>query len=114
MARQPFVHERVVGVEQVDHASVFADDAFEQHLSFAAERLPQVLVEILRGRLHVREIAQVEPLAGKIVRQRLRLRIGEHPLHLLLEDLGIVELPLGGDIEQLVVRNAAPEEERQA
>ena len=54
VARQPFVHERVVGVDQIDDASVFADDALEEHLGFAAKRLPQVLVEVLRGGLHAR------------------------------------------------------------
>ena len=43
---EPLVEERVVGVEQVEHAAVFLDDALEEQLGLAAERLPQVVVEV--------------------------------------------------------------------
>ena len=48
--RQTLVHERVVGVEQIQHAAVLAQDAFEQHLRFALEGLAQVVVEIRETR----------------------------------------------------------------
>ena len=48
--RQPLVHERVVGAQQVEHAAVLADDALEQQLGLAAERLPQVVVEVRETR----------------------------------------------------------------
>ena len=32
-----------------------------------------------------RQVAQVQPLAGEVVDERLRARIGQHPPHLLLE-----------------------------
>ena len=44
--RQPFVHEREVGVEQIDDAAIFAHDGAEQQLRLALEGLPQVAVEI--------------------------------------------------------------------
>ena len=39
VARQPLVDERVVGVEQVEDAAVFAHDALEEQLRLGAERL---------------------------------------------------------------------------
>ena len=39
--REPLVDERVVGGDQVEHAAVFADDAVEEELGFADERLRQ-------------------------------------------------------------------------
>ena len=43
---QPLVHERVVRAQQVEHAAVFADDALEEQLGLAPERLAQVVVEV--------------------------------------------------------------------
>ena len=50
---------------------------------------------------------------AKFVDERVGLRIGQHPPHLLLEHRRLVQLALRGEVEQLVVGNAAPEEERQ-
>ena len=43
-----------------------------------------------------------------------RARIGEHPPHLPIEDAGSRSLSANRQVEQLIVRDAAPEEERQA
>src|SRR5262249_22074685 len=52
--------------------------------------------------------------AGEIVDERLRSRIAKHPLHLLLERLRIAQLAPDGGVAQVVVWDAAPEEEREA
>ena len=39
--------------------------------------------------------------------------VGDHPPHLALEDRGIAQLPLLRQAQQLLVRDAAPQEERQ-
>ena len=65
MTREPLVHEREVGVEQVEEASILADDGAEEHLRFTPERLAQVVVEVLRLGLHVRQIAQVAATARR-------------------------------------------------
>ena len=44
--RQPLVQERVVRVEQIQDAPVLDHDALEEHLRFALQRLPQVVVEV--------------------------------------------------------------------
>src|SRR6187399_2274579 len=43
---EPFVDERVVGVQQVEHAAILLDDRVEQELDLAAKRDAQVVVEI--------------------------------------------------------------------
>ena len=54
-----------------------------------------------------------QPLAGEIRDQRVRARIGEHALHLRSRTGFASERARARQGEQLVVRNAAPEEERQ-
>ena len=51
--------------------------------------------------------------AAKLVDQRSRARVGQHPPHLPLEHRRLVQLAARRHVEQLVVRDAAPEEERQ-
>ena len=78
--------------------------------------LPQLVVPVGiedavgRGR---RQVAQIEQLLGEVRDQRVRPRVGEHAPHLLLEHASAAQPPLRRDGDQLVVRNAAPQEERQ-
>ena len=51
--------------------------------------------------------------SAKLVTSDLRPRVGQHPPHLLLEHVGLAELARARDVEQLVVGDAAPQEERQ-
>src|ERR1700733_13451368 len=60
------------------------------------------------------DAADIQPLAGKILHQRLRTRIGDHAIYLLSQYFRLVQLFGRGEIDQLLVRNAAPQEERQA
>ena len=116
MLGQALVQERVVGVQQIEHAAILADDALEEQLGFPLEGLPQVVVEVkehLRTRPEPGHIADVQPLTGEVADQRLRARVGEHPLDLLLEHAGLMQRLLLRDVQQLVVRDAAPQEERQ-
>ena len=63
---------------------------------------------------HFRDAPQVQPLRREVVHERGgRARIGEHAAHLLFEDRRLGELAALGEIEQPLVGNAAPEEERQ-
>ena len=114
---EPLVDEGVVGVQQVEGAATFAKHAGEQQLRLAPEALPQPLAEIgelVLVRLHGGGVAQRQPLPGEVADQGLRARVGEHALDLRLEDRRDAQFPALGHIEQLVVRDAAPEEERQA
>ena len=89
----------------------------EEQLRFAPEGLPQVVVEVRehpRVRARRRQVAQVQPLPGEVRDQRFRATVGQHPLHLLFEHRRLVQLPGGGQIEQFLVRDAAPQEKGQA
>src|SRR5690606_28115911 len=55
----------------------------------------------------------VEPLEREIANERLGALVGEHAPHLLLHDARRAEAPGLGKLEQLLIRQAAPEEEGQ-
>ena len=56
----------------------------------------------------------MQPLPGEILDQRVRLRVGQHPPGLLREHGRRLQRALRRHPQELVVGNAAPEEERQA
>ena len=59
------------------------------------------------------QVVEPEPLRGESRRERLRTRISEQSLYLVFEHVGIGE-PLGfSEVNQLLVRREAPQEERQ-
>ncbi len=69
--------------------------------------------KFLASRLDVIELAQVEPLAGEVLDEGVCLRVREHALDLLIEHLRIAQPSFGRNVEQFIVGNAAPQEERQ-
>ena len=113
---QALVDERVVRAQQIEHAAVLAHHAVDEHLRLLPEGLAEVVVEV-REDAHVRrdrvEVAQVQPLPGEVGHQVARARVGQHPPHLLRQDIRIPEHAPLGQIEPLIVRDAAPQEERQ-
>ena len=114
---QSLVHERVVARQQLEHAPVLPKDAAKEQLRFTAERLPQVVVEVgeqVRVRHDAAQVAQVQPLAREVGDERLRPRIGHHPADLPHQDVRPAKPPFVGQLQQLVVGDAAPQEERQA
>ena len=116
VAREPLVHEGVVGIQQVEDAAVLAHDALEEELRLGAEAVSKLVVEV-REVARIRDVAlqvpQHQPLAREVVDERARPRIGEHAAHLLLEHRRPAQPALCGCIEQLIVGDRAPEEERQ-
>jgi hypothetical protein len=79
--RQPLVQERVVGAQQIERAAIFADDAVEEELGFAAERLAQAVIEVREDALHRHgrvEIAKEEPLPCEIGHEGVCARFGQH------------------------------------
>ena len=114
VAGEPLVDERVVGRQQIDDAAILAQLAFEEQLGLALKRLAEVVVEI--GKLvgvggHGAQVAQVQPLSGEARDERPRSRIGKHPADLPFEHRGIAQLSARRGREQLVVGDAAPQEE---
>ena len=114
---EPLVHERVVRIQEVEHRSILAHDALEEHLRFALETLAQVVVEVGEHRdigVGVLQIAKIEPLVREVGDERARFRIGEHAARLLLEHGGLVQLAIDRQLQQLIVRDRRPEEEGEA
>src|SRR5687767_8907973 len=96
--------------------SILAQHAVEEELGLLPEGLPQVVVEVpVERRIGIDriDVAQAQPLAGEVRREVERAPVGQHPARLLLELSGLTEPPAHGGIEQFVVRDAAPQEERQ-
>ena len=95
MLREAFIQERVVRLQQIEDAAIFAQDAFEEEFRFLAKGLAQVVIEVGKesqiGRERF-EIAQVEPLLGKIADQASRARVRQHPPHLFLEHARVCEV----------------------
>ncbi len=114
---EALVDESIVSVQQVDQATVFVDDAGEEQQRFFLEGVAQVVVEIGEGLggggLGV-QAAEVQPLAGEVHHELLGSRVGQHAKRLALQHFGVAELVVYGQIHQLVVGDAAPQEERQA
>ena len=114
--RQAVVQERVVGRQQLQHAAVGAHLAVEEQLRFAPECFSEVVVERREERA-VRgdglQVPEIQPLSGEVGGQRAGARVVEHPQHLSLQHGGVAQPPLLGQRQQLVVRDAAPQEERQ-
>ncbi len=99
------------------HAAILMHDAADEQLGFLAHRQPQIVVEIGEHGNRRRpglQRTQVQPLPGEIDHQPVRLRVRQHPPHLLLQHRRFVQFVLGRYVDQLVVGNAAPQEERQA
>ncbi len=116
MAREPFVDESVVGGQQIEDVAILANHAFEKQFGFAGERLTQVVVEIrevVRVRQERLQVANLQPLPGEVGDECRRFRIGQHALDLALEPGGVAKRALARRRQQLFVRDAAPEKERQ-
>src|SRR5262245_46411878 len=112
MLGQSLVDERVVRIEELEHAPILADDVLEKEFSLANHGRTQGRVERLVGagvRRQGSYRAEHEPLTGEVLNQGIRLRVLQHPPDLRLERAGLTQLPLPGEREQLVVRHTRPE-----
>ena len=63
--------------------------------------------------VHRVEVAQMQPLRREVGDQVARSRIREHPRDLPLEHGRLVEIASGRQVQQFVVRDAAPQKERE-
>ena len=114
---QALVDERVVRREQIDHVAVLADDAVEEQLRLALHRLEQVVVGV-GIEIDVRIDARRARAGGATARR------SSSPAHSARGSASmrrtwrrstcrIPQLRLRRQRQQLVVGDAAPEEERQ-
>ena len=116
--RQPLVDERVVGGQQVEHAAVLAQDAVDEQLDLAAERLAQAVVEIRERRPRpdrcCRSPRTFSHWNAKLVTSDFDSGSASSRRTCASSTSASRSRALLGGIEQLVVRRPAGEEERQA
>jgi hypothetical protein len=113
---EPLVDEGVVSRQQLHHPAILLDDALEEELSLGDEVLTQVVAEVREDHVVGQcagDVAKPEPLRGKVRRQRLGAGILQHAAHFAVENRRILQQPFACHVEELIVRNAAPQEERQ-
>ena len=114
--RQPLIEEGRLRRQQLHHPPVLPHVVVKQQLRLPPERLAQVVVELgkrvdVRG--HRPHVPQMQPLPGKVGCQRPGARIGQHPSHFRLQHRRVAQAARPRCIEQHVVREAAPQKERQ-
>src|SRR4051794_6488165 len=113
MLGETLVEECVVGVEQRQDAAVLAQNAREEELRFLAEAVAESIVEfgervgIWLGNV---QIPEVQPLPGEVGNEGIGAWIVQHAAHLLLKNGRVSQTALTREIQQFIVRDAAPEE----
>ena len=118
MPGQPLVHERVVCRQQIEDVAVLAHDAVEEQFGFALKRLPQVVVEVGKqiGSRAPSSAGCAAAATGRRNSSPARRERGSASIRRTCRSstAGVFSLPRARDVEQFLVRNAAPQEERQA
>ena len=112
---EALVQIRVVGVEQLEHAAPLAQDLGEQELGLAAET-PHASPRRDRDPATASRRARAASTTGRrsFRRSAARVRPSSSRSTCTASDVGLVQLAGRGDGEQLVVGDAAPQEERRA
>src|SRR5688572_33217354 len=113
MTREALVDEGGTGRQQVHDAAIFTHNAREKQFRLLLEGKPQIVIEIRKlvgVGMNALKVSQVQPLAGKIRRQSVRPRIGQHPTSLFFKVCGLTEAISRRQLDQGVVRDAAPKE----
>ena len=85
---QPFIEERVLSVQEIEHTAILAHNVIDEQFGFAAHGLPQAFFkhgEAFHVGPHYVNVLELEPLPGKIFHKRERLRIAQHPLYLSIQ-----------------------------
>ena len=115
--RQPLVDERVVGGQQVEDAAVLAHDAVEEQLGLAL-RTPGAGCRRSRGTRAssgclLRRLRRCSHWPAKLSTSACAFGSASMRRTCCSSTAGFCSLPCAASAEQLVVGNAAPEEERQ-
>ena len=116
MLGELFVDEREIGIEQVENAVVFADDRLEEQLALADHRLAKVAVEVGE---HAWDRARTAPAceASATARQIPAVNeadLGSSTIRLTCASRFARSWPFLGQIEQLIIGHAVPQEIRKA
>ena len=118
MHREAFVEERVVRGQELDDASIAAQHAVDEERELLLHEVARIeqaagLRELASVGDDLVELRNVEPLEREIFDERLGALIGQHAADLLRQHSGLAQAVVFGELEQLRVRQAAPQEEGQ-
>ena len=116
VAGQPLVHVRKVRREEVPQRAAVADQRIEEGDGLAPHVARELLVEVRvaqRVRVHLVEVLKAKPLRRKALAQGVGTGTGEHAGDLRPECARIGQPAARGDLDQLRVRRAAPQKERE-
>jgi len=117
MPREALVDEREVGGDQIEDAAILPDNAVEEELSLADECVGERRVPVREKEAvgpHFLHVLQPQPLRRETRRERERPRIRHHARDLFIEDRRVAERAISRGFEQLLIRQRAPQEEREA
>ena len=117
MFRQAFIQEGIVRFDKRTHAAILAQHAVKEQFRFLAKSLPQVVVKIpkqIAARIDRFHIAQPQPLPREIGRQVHRTSVRQHPSRLLLQLARLAQLAPNRHLQQFIIGDTTPQEERQA
>ena len=118
MARQLFIEKGLIRRQQVEDAVVLFQLSVEEQLRLGHERGTEVVVKPGKlGAIRIEQpyVTNLQPIFKEILDQRgARAGIGEHARNLLLEHRRLMQLAANGQVQQSVVRNTAPQGERQS
>ena len=110
MSSQAFVDHRVIRMDKVHDAAV----AFQELLEKSDRLLPHGFFQRAVGDMsHTVQAIHAEPLLHKILREAPGARVCQHAFDLRPQDTGLLELPLLSELQQLLIRNTGPEENRE-
>src|SRR6185312_9049851 len=115
--RQALVHIRIVRAQQVGDRLIVLEDASDKQLQLAAEvvdQVRQVVRKQIRIGLHQLQSVHVQPLEGEVGGQRMRPGVRQQAVHLRIQYLRTMQLPARAQLDELLVRWPAPQEEGQA
>src|SRR5262245_2996443 len=116
MLGEPLVEERVIRIQELQRATVLAENACQKQLGLFLKGGFQAFVEAREDvgiGPRICERSQVEPLPAEILDQRVRLRVRQHPRKLRLEPTWRFQLAVVRELQKGIVRHAAPQEKRE-
>src|SRR5262245_12387702 len=108
MLCESLVQKRVVRREQFQNGAILTKNAVYEKLCLTPEGFAQGFIPIGKQefvRLFGFDIAQIQPLSGKVRDHRFRTWISEHTADLLLEGCWGLQFSGDGRVEQLIVGN---------
>ena len=104
VAGQTLIDKGVIGGQQIHHAAVFAHDAGKKSLVsslMAWRRLSSKSGNASRLGAEFFRLRRKSHCSAKLSTRASDRWIGQHALHLLLQDGGLVQFPLAGKIQQV-------------